>query len=67
MPNLHEIVDDIIAREAAQAMAKVEVPRAPDVRPAPDELGEIPETRAAVERLAGCVAAAGIVCGLFLT
>jgi hypothetical protein len=63
MPNLHEIVDEIIAREAAQAMARVEVPRSPDVRAVVDELGPIPECREAVERVAVAVALAGVICG----
>jgi hypothetical protein len=65
MPCLTEIVDDIIAREAAQAMAKVAVPVAPDVRPAADELhepelGEVPAHRTAVENAAAVVAAIGL-------
>jgi hypothetical protein len=65
MPCLTEIVDTIMAEEARRAMAAVPVPRAPDVRPAADELaepelGEVPAHRTAVENAAAVVAAIGL-------
>lgn len=62
MPCLTDIVDEVIRREAAQ-LPPVEVPRAPDVRPAADELGPIPAIRPAVENVAAVVALLALVAG----
>lgn len=68
MSTLTDAAEELRRLEAmvAEQFALIDVPKAPDYRGL-EELAPIPESRAAVERLAGCVAAAGVICGLFLT
>jgi hypothetical protein len=71
MPDLNECAANIRALEAMVAEQFQRIappkPRAADVEALPPELDAEPESRPAIESLAQHLAAAAVICGVFLT
>lgn len=69
MPTLREMAEDAALKNLVGEMfARIAPPkpRAVDVEALPDELGPEPENREAVTSLAQHLAAAAVICGVFL-